>query len=183
MKGTSDRRKPEKLVLLLLAVVAIGMFALPSTLAMYSGQHEFVGADEVDCNKCHGSTDAIYGELSAGTAHELFTCKQCHGFSNATLTTPNANGTEGHAATVAISCVDCHAESALYLTIGLDPDALTVVQEFGATDAAHAAMYTTYSSGDLDDLCIGCHTTVAMSSNVTYSPGESYLPLNTWNYS
>lgn len=89
--------------MLLLAVMAIGMFALPSILAMYSGQHGFVDADSVDCNKCHGATDARYGELTAGNAHEPFTCKDCHGFSNATLTTPNTgDGTLGHAATVAI---------------------------------------------------------------------------------
>lgn len=187
MKQTSDRRKPEKLVLLLLAVMAIGMFALPSTLAMYSGQHEFVDADSVDCDKCHSSGDIIYGELAAGNAHEMFTCKDCHGFSNSTVDTPNTDdGTLGHAATVAISCVDCHAEIDIGTKnmTGLDPDGVTVVNEITDTDAAHKSMYNYYdvTVGDLDDACIACHTTVAMPGNITYAPNQTMPDMSTWTY-
>ena len=185
MKQTSNRRKPEKTIMLLLAVMAIGMFALPSTLAMYSGQHEFVNADSVDCNKCHSTSDAIYGELQAGNAHTAFTCKDCHGFSNSTITTPNTDdGTQGHAATVAISCIDCHAENATLGTAILDPDGITVVNEISQGTAAHKNMYSYYdvTVGDLDDACIACHTTAAMSGNITYAPTETMPDMSTWTY-
>ena len=42
-----------KTILLMISVVAVGMFVLPSTLALYTGSHDFLGPSEVECGKCH----------------------------------------------------------------------------------------------------------------------------------
>ncbi|MCK5659791.1 MAG: cytochrome c3 family protein [Methanosarcinales archaeon] len=185
MKQTSTRRKPEKVILLLLAVVAIGMFALPSTLAMYSGQHQYVKGENVDCTKCHGATDTMGAELAAGEAHLALTCQSCHGFTNAVSTTPNAatDGTTGHAATTsAISCIDCHIESVGFGTIAIDADGLTVMQELA--NGAHASLVAATGFADVDDACIGCHTQAITHTGDVASGAstEALTDLSAWTY-
>ena len=156
-----------KIVMLLIGIVAIGMFALPSTLAMYTGQHNFTNGSQVDCDKCHGTGDSIGDELAAGSAHNNFTCKQCHGF---LTTNPNTNGTMGHAATANISCTGCHAEEANYLTDVLDSDNITV------TDELTAGAHTNFQE------CIACHTQVGVSSNVVAAANNSTFDLSGYTY-
>ncbi len=75
-----------KFTLALIALVGIGVFALPSTMALFSGQHSFYNIDatgnQVPCVKCHGDVKV---ELSGGTAqagskapHADFKCEYCH---------------------------------------------------------------------------------------------------------
>ncbi len=77
-----------KFSLALIALVGIGVFALPSTVALFSGQHSFYNIDatgnQIPCVKCHGDVKA---ELSAsgysnttGTPgpHANFKCEYCH---------------------------------------------------------------------------------------------------------
>lgn len=165
-----------KIVMLLIGIVAIGMFALPSTLAMYSGQHNFSSGANVDCAKCHGAGDQIGDEL-AGGPHSSFECKQCHGFGIAE--NPNVdNGAAGHAATVGITCVGCHSENAAYLTDVLDGDTVAIVTELsnGAHDAYYADM------ADPDDACIGCHTSVGVTGNIAAGGTEGPIDISVYNY-
>ncbi|HEY9246419.1 MAG TPA: hypothetical protein VIO11_06190, partial [Candidatus Methanoperedens sp.] len=76
-----------KLGLAIIALVGIGVFALPSTMALFSGQHSFYNIDatgnQVPCTKCHGDVKA---ELSSGYSattgtkgpHADFKCEYCH---------------------------------------------------------------------------------------------------------
>ena len=77
-----------KLGLALVALVSVGVFALPSTVALFAGQHDFVNIDaqgnQISCVKCHAD---IQAEISAqgtdpatGTKspHANFTCEACH---------------------------------------------------------------------------------------------------------
>ncbi len=75
-----------KFTLLLIALVGIGVFALPSTMSIFAGQHSFYNIDatgnQVPCQKCHGDVKA---ELSGPTAmagskapHADFKCEYCH---------------------------------------------------------------------------------------------------------
>ena len=180
-------RQKEKTVLLLLAVVAIGMFALPSTLAMYTGQHNFTNGSNVDCDKCHGTNDDIYAELIGGDAHQTFSCKDCHGYSTNLGGSPNTNNSTGHAATLGVMCLDCHADenaaaSALNITAAynMDNNSMTIVDEFNQDTAAHKDLYDYYNTtgiGNLDEMCIACHTksavnisTSAINVNYTANP-------------
>ncbi|KAF5433160.1 hypothetical protein C5S35_16655 [Candidatus Methanophagaceae archaeon] len=118
-----------RIALMAVAVVAIGIFALPSTVSLFSGQHswydlsEFVGGvsgvNNVPCEKCHAD---IADEMISGDngVHGDLTCAMCHRtpFTNYTYarghyehgtlgTQPPRPGEEAHAASV-VECMDCH---------------------------------------------------------------------------
>lgn len=78
----------KKLAMVLIAIIGIGLYALPSTVALFSGQHTFTNIDatgnQIDCTKCHGDVNV---ELtSAGKSsvtntsspHAAFKCEYCH---------------------------------------------------------------------------------------------------------
>jgi cytochrome c553 len=75
-----------KFTLAIIALIGIGVFALPSTMSLFSGQHTFYNIDatgnQVPCAKCHGDVKA---ELSSATAmagsgapHARVQCEYCH---------------------------------------------------------------------------------------------------------
>ncbi len=76
-----------KLGLALVALVSVGVFALPSTVALFAGQHGFVNIDptgnQIDCIKCHGDIQAeLQSEHSTVTGtdgpHAGMKCEFCH---------------------------------------------------------------------------------------------------------
>jgi len=120
--------KSQKIVLMAIAVVAIGIFALPSTVSLFSGQHSRYdlnasmggasGRNIVPCEKCHAD---IADEMSSGAngVHSDLTCAMCHrapftGYTDARghyyigsgIYAPTP-GKEAHAASV-VECMDCH---------------------------------------------------------------------------
>src|SRR3990170_4795180 len=74
-----------KFTLAIIALVGIGVFALPSTMSLFAGQHSFYNIDatgnQVPCQKCHGDVKAELGAnantISAGP-HASFKCEYCH---------------------------------------------------------------------------------------------------------
>ncbi len=67
-----------KILLLSIAVVTVGLFAMPSTLSLFAGQHTFKGTPQ--CNDCHSD---VKTELSLATAHTSIyagtnNCEGCH---------------------------------------------------------------------------------------------------------
>lgn len=152
-----------KIVFLAIAIVAVGMFALPSTLAMYTGQHSFVNASEVSCDKCHPSTSGIGLELAGSniTAHSNFTCNQCHGAGNTDINLSD-NNSLGHAASVGITCLGCHGTAAV--------TGANVTAELGNANAAHKNLNVSNPqfAATADDACSACHTAVDVNmSGVT----------------
>ena len=117
-----------KIVLLMIAVVAVGIFALPSTVSLFSGQHTWYdlstlsGRNDVPCEKCHAE---IAGEMLSGDngAHESLTCSMCHrsvftdityargsydpGSGSGGSYQPATPGEEAHAAST-VECMHCH---------------------------------------------------------------------------
>ncbi len=107
-----------KIALLAIAVVAIGIFALPSTVSLFSGQHSWYDLNgegsQVPCMKCHGDIqDEMDHDLNG--VHEGLDSPgcDCHrvtgtgvaigGATNGTL----RPGTTSHAAET-IACMICH---------------------------------------------------------------------------
>lgn len=112
----------KKVALMVIAVVAIGLFALPSTLSLFSGQHTWYNlgdpGNQLPCEKCHAdiqdemiSTDNGVHRTLAGPGCD------CHRV-NTTLTrlgtgvasgdgTGSTPGTTSHAAET-IACMVCH---------------------------------------------------------------------------
>ena len=178
-----------KSILLMIAVIAVGMFVLPSTLALYSGSHDFLGAEEVECERCHAGAagDQIAATLANGSAHALLTCKDCHYGIGGTVggrfavdvegnhtRVPNAvnNDVTGHAAGITVNCVDCHSYNTTGSLNTKDADGTTnyvnVSYELSQTTAAHRMLKvnTTGSNGGLQDedaVCIACHSRVTVS--------------------
>lgn len=77
----------KKLAMVIIALVGIGLYALPQTVALFAGQHSFYNIDEtgnqIPCSKCHGDVQA---ELASGTStltgtpgpHASMKCEYCH---------------------------------------------------------------------------------------------------------
>lgn len=124
-----------KILLLSIAVVAIGLFALPSTMSLFSGQHTFYSGENVSCAKCHSD---VAQELTLSQAHTGASfktiggqnCARCHTtsegwnetgmnmsygqwraypYKGTTLT--GAVNVTAHAA-VTVECLACHGTSA-----------------------------------------------------------------------
>lgn len=161
-------------MVLIIGIIAIGLFALPSTLAIYTGQHDFIAGTDVDCAKCHSESDPIYGELTGGP-HNSFTCKQCHGFEAGN---PNIdNGSMGHAATASVTCVGCHSNTDYAGgSGGLDGDGITVADELAIGAHDELASY-----GNVDLSCIGCHTSVTVAGAIGSGKDEGTIILDPYN--
>jgi len=83
--------KSQKIALMAIAVVAIGIFALPSTVSLFSGQHSWydltdysAGHTTVPCEKCHAdiademdSHTGPHTQLKGGSFSRLY-CEDCH---------------------------------------------------------------------------------------------------------
>ena len=109
-----------RIVILSIAVIVIGLFAMPTTLSLFSGQHTFKNGTEVSCEKCH---EDIYQELILSSAHwrppqsrgfdetqDIFKCQECHSVTNISQYYIQKTSTRAdtHAATT-VSCLDCHS--------------------------------------------------------------------------
>jgi hypothetical protein len=106
----------KKVALLSIAVLVIGIFALPSTMSLFAGQHVWydlsAGINEVPCEKCHAD---VVNEMQSDQngAHRNLTCAMCHRtiFANYTYASGAGSGSipgkEVHAAAV-IECMHCH---------------------------------------------------------------------------
>jgi len=118
-----------KIALLAIAVVAIGIFALPSTVSLFSGQHSWydLGGSESDvpCMKCHGDIDDEMRDPLNGVHRSLAspTC-DCHrvnatatrlgtGVASSSNSTGPLPGTTSHAAET-IACMVCHESNTWY---------------------------------------------------------------------
>ena len=169
-----------KVLLLSVAVIAVGLFAMPSTLSLFSGQHTFYNGSSVDCAKCHAD---IYSELqdTANLVHtttEFKACEGCHrtnttaiktlipsnGTANAsTWNETNVTGDGQAHAAVTMECINCHS--------GVD-------EELNGTNAAHTAFYEDAVNSSTVDMkganvaCIGCHTHAIV--NITWTRAVGY---------
>ncbi|MDY6865110.1 MAG: multiheme c-type cytochrome [Halobacteriota archaeon] len=127
--------KGNKIALLMVAILAIGIFALPSTMAMFGGQHNWYDLEDdgnqVPCIKCHadvydefqntgihktlaGGVNSTSGDFGdAGTYAVDQACHACHRTDLTGYTFASGDGTsstageEAHAAST-IACMECH---------------------------------------------------------------------------
>lgn len=130
-RGESKMNKQTAIVLI--ALLGVGLFALPQTVALFAGQHSFVNIDatgnQIECTKCHGDVQAELGSsasLKTGTSgpHATFKCEYCHriepgaasgdnAYAIVTYTngsTPTASGVK-NMRTIAISIEDFEEEN------------------------------------------------------------------------
>ncbi len=76
-----------RIAIVLIALIGIGLYALPQTMALFAGQHSFTNIDptgnQVDCVKCHGDVESeLKGSVTASTntspPHADMECAFCH---------------------------------------------------------------------------------------------------------
>lgn len=109
------------MMLIMIALLAIGLVVLPTTVSLLAGQHSFYEVNEgyeSRCIRCHAD---IHEELKSGANHSTVDggdigewsgkeCQGCHR-ANVSITYANASrnqpGEETHAATT-INCGYCH---------------------------------------------------------------------------
>ena len=173
-----------KIILLLASVVAVGMFVLPSTMALYTGSHDFVDGGNVSCGKCHtAGKDLIAVELANGSAHEGMDCGGCHGPDNSLVDVTGygefAANVTGHAASVGINCIGCHSGPSPSPTAD---GVVNVSAELELSGAAHRALtFNTSASGGIDDkdlVCVACHTMVNVDLvNVSLTPDSGNITI------
>jgi len=89
----------KKIAFLLIAIVGIGLYALPSTVALFSGQHDFKNIDatgnQIECTKCHGDVQAemvstVGVKTGTDKPHAAFKCEYCHRIEAGAATGDNA---------------------------------------------------------------------------------------------
>ncbi|MCG2738021.1 MAG: hypothetical protein L6282_16705 [Candidatus Methanoperedenaceae archaeon] len=98
-----------KLILIGIGIAAIGLIALPQTLALFAGQHDFYETSRtppygVPCAKCHAD---VYSELARSKVHEKVECEGCHILA-LTYKGAKVGGNESIHAAGAPACMDCH---------------------------------------------------------------------------
>ncbi len=179
-----------KLVLVAIAVVAMGLFILPSSVSLFSGQHTWYDLSEtarsdVPCEKCHADIKDEMVDADNGIHKGFAGGCGCHRL-NATRVAVGGyggkkaeEGTTAHAAET-IACMICHEEGT-----GL-PFAGGFSQEAVEAAASGSTTPYTYSSGgiggehaahnqfigqaiedtlmeDSNEACIACHTRVGVN--------------------
>ncbi|RJS80832.1 hypothetical protein CW713_07060, partial [Methanophagales archaeon] len=112
-----------KVVLVAIAIVAIGLFALPSSVSLFSGQHTWYNlndqGNQLPCQKCHADIQAEMTSDGNGVHdHAPYIgpgCK-CHRVNDTRITTGVASGDDGYTpgtkshAAETIACMICHEQ-------------------------------------------------------------------------
>ena len=181
-----------KIAILLVSIIAVGMFAVPSTLALYTGSHQFVNGSSVDCGKCHTSSmDDIAAELASGTAHYTMDCSNCHGYGNTNVDLDpvgiDGDAADGHAASMNVDCIGCHSGDGATSSSGITDE--NVLAELNLAGAAHheVTFNDTAENHDIDDrdqACIACHTDVPVNitdASLSTTSGTIWIKGNSEN--
>jgi hypothetical protein len=135
-----NSRKSSILLLMLIAVIAVGTFALPSSVSLFTGQHTWynISNKELPCIKCHADIydeymmTGAHGTLSGGSYNDPGdnpngACYACHrvvyswreNTTGGNITYASGAGTgstpgkEAHAATT-VACMACHEFGNVY---------------------------------------------------------------------
>ena len=181
-----------QVLILAIAIVAIGLFILPSTLSMFVGQHTWYSVKSPDdmealCVKCHKpEVDEWNANIAAGGAHATFYdnypdvsgCTICHQINETILenydlniTTLTGYGFEdftqfGFDNTTDASAFKWRNQSTPHAAIKVDcADChYNATVQLSNSDSAHSDFYNQSSATATDSAaCIGCHTMTDMN--------------------
>ena len=167
-------------VIIAIAVLCVGIMIMPYTVSLFSTQHGWVAAGDVNCLDCH--TDIVepgagYMHSSLGTGQAY--CKSCHQLSTAGTSSgvTGSGGFDDEHVAATVECLDCHEDE--YGATSIDDVWWTPGDEGvankgfinNATEAhtnmtgnatnSEGAWATDYLSGN-NEACIACHTNVTV---------------------
>ena len=174
-----------RLILIGICIAAVGLIALPQTLALFAGQHDFyeVSRDPqnlgVPCAKCHGDVNS---ELLGSEVHSSVRCVDCHVIA-LTYKGAKVGGNEDIHAAATPACLDCHDGKLTHLQWENFTEDSTVCANchgtpkptfgnatsilYGANES-HTEFAFNASSATLlkgaNEACVGCHTHVNVDS-------------------
>lgn len=173
-----------KMILIGIAIVAVGLIALPQTMALFAGQHNWYtltgnSSDNygIPCQKCHAD---VYAELKLSQkddntgVHNSQTCSTCHmtaleNMEDGVVSGGDLPGANIHAAGLPY-CLDCHSRNISNINNG--PDARTILTgslEAHIPFATQAALDNQTDGTALlkgaNEACVACHTHVAVDIN------------------
>lgn len=177
-----------RLILIGICIAAVGLIALPQTLALFAGQHDFyeVSRDPdnlgVPCAKCHGD---VKSELSGSQVHSSVRCEDCHVLA-LTYKGAKVGGNKDIHAAATPACLDCHDGSITaaqwhnftddepivcancHVGTALPTFANATSILYGANES-HKRFAVDSSNATLlkgaNEACVGCHTHVAVDIN------------------
>jgi len=187
--------KSQKIVLLAVAVIATGIFALPSTVSLFSGQHSWYDlsaqGNNVPCEKCHAD---IGDEMTSTGAHANIKCEGCHRTDARVGYALGGNGgvepgQGAHAAStqecmvchgggnfthnyISTDCGDCHGTPWTAPAAGgfnLTGNSIDTGEKAAHLQFVHDSMDETLMEG-ANEACIACHTRVGV--NITWTKNE-----------
>jgi len=148
-----------KTLVLVCAVLAVGLFVLPSALSLFAGQHAFIGPSAVDCKKCHGAEAAEMDAGGTSAPHNSLKCTSCH-----QTTAAGYDKTLQHAS-ISPQCIVCHSG-----TGSMHSGGGNVSAELLNDAESHTEFYLGADADDLEqganEACIGCHTHIGV--NITW---------------
>ena len=173
-----------KNLLLIGAIIGIGLFALPSTLSMFAGQHSWYdpNTQSIPCTKCH---EKEYQELANGGPHSpgYSVYNTTADYGSGVGVNGSVNYWGGAGAPIGDRCYGCHQ-------VGYNPDGNAVFDnntkhaavsigcvechswvptELMDASEGHAPFYNVDDTELLagkNEVCLGCHTMVGV--NITW---------------
>lgn len=174
-------------MLLAVSVLCAGILIMPYTVSLFSSQHDWQAAEDVNCITCHTDIVQPGATYMHGTFQDLADpqnyCKSCHQISTAGTgegVTGEGGYDDEHAA-VTVECLDCHETNAgtandTWWSAG---DEAVVGKSFinNETEAHHnmtgtlinqeAAMGFDYLAGN-NEACVACHTNITVEAYFVY---------------
>ena len=148
-----------RLILIGICIAAVGLIALPQTLALFAGQHNFYEVSRtppygVPCAKCHAD---VYSELSGSQVHSSVECEACHILAE-TNKGAKVGGNEDIHAAASPACLDCHD---------------------GSLKGGNAVWHKFYKQPITTEQCGDCHdanmqTNFTNATSILYGANESH---------
>jgi len=156
--------RKERLILIAIAMLALGVLALPSTVTLFAGEHVWYKPEELPCQKCHADVAAELTDPS-NYVHNWSVpeaCYACHKVNGTNYYPGSPSLTfKKHAATV-VDCERCHDVG--YLTCFENDPHYEFVNK--SKESSHLPNAT--------EACVGCHTHARVQINFTWAKYEKF---------
>lgn len=184
------------MTVLTIGIIAIGVFLLPNTLALFSGQHTFDKAGNTTiCAKCHSD---VISEINAGNYHKSLIpsgaggteCKGCHTTAtiNSSLIPIGVNGSGNNSGNFNVGLnlatgnftrangTNLTGYSGAHAAITVECASCHYAVNF--TNDAHKSFADNSSSQTWlrgsNEMCVGCHTKTRVEMTWVRKGGYNY---------
>lgn len=191
----------KNILLLGVAIIAIGLFVIPSTMSMFVGQHQWYSVRTADsqydlCQRCHPAEVGEWkANLARGGAHAAYGTANtgcfCHQVNNTKLATFGFNATTtGFTFEVFNESGDINSTAASWegewrsndtqhaaITIDCADCHYNATAQLSKNDSAHKKLYDeSVIAGNANTACMACHTMVGL--NITMDRNYGGLVIN-----